>query len=160
RIETRISVSFEESGMDLQGIKLTWLGHSTFKLETPGGNKVVIDPWVSGNPATPADMKKFDGIDVMLCTHGHFDHIGDAVALAKEHDPICVGIFELCSFLERKGAKQTAPMNKGGSQMVHDLKVTMVHAQHSCGIEDEGQLIYGGEAAGYVLEFENGLKIY
>ena len=81
--------------MDLQGIKLTWLGHATFKIETPGGHIVIIDPWVSGNPSTPADMKKFDSVDALLCTHGHFDHIGDAVALAKEHNPIVVGIFEL-----------------------------------------------------------------
>jgi L-ascorbate metabolism protein UlaG (beta-lactamase superfamily) len=146
--------------MDLQGIKLTWLGHATFKVETPAGHTVLIDPWVSGNPSTPADMKKFASVDALLCTHGHFDHIGDAVTLAKEHDPIVVGIFELCTWMEKKGAKKTAPMNKGGSQMVFDMKVTMVHADHSCGITDGDQIVYGGEAAGYVIEFENGLKIY
>jgi L-ascorbate metabolism protein UlaG (beta-lactamase superfamily) len=145
---------------NLDGIKFTWLGHSTFKIETPGGNTVLIDPWVMGNPACPADKKKFDRIDTMLCTHGHFDHIGDAVTLAKEHDPIVVGIFELCTWMEKKGAKKTSPMNKGGSQMVLDMKVTMVHADHSCGITDGDQIVYGGEAAGYVIEFENGLKIY
>src|SRR5437763_14903957 len=146
--------------MDLQGIRLSWLVHATFKVETPAWHIIIIDPCVSGNPSTPADMKKFASVDALLCTHGHFDHIGDAVALAKEHNPIVVGIFELCTWIEKKGAKRIAPMNKGGSQMVLDMNVTMVHAQHSCGIEDDGQIIYGGEAAGYVIQFENGLKIY
>ena len=62
--------------------------------------------------------------------------------------------------MKKKGAKQIAPMNKGGSQTVGDIRVTMVHADHSCGIEDEGQIIYGGEACGYVIQFENNFKIY
>lgn len=146
--------------MNLQGIKLTWLGHSTFKIETPVGHTVLIDPWVMNNPACPERLKKFEAIDVMLCTHGHFDHIGDAVELAKKHNPTVVGIFELCTWMEKKGAKKTAPMNKGGSQQVGDIRVTMVHADHSCGILDGDQIIYGGEAVGYVIEFENGVKIY
>jgi len=146
--------------MKLNGIQLTWLGHSTFLIQTPGGKKVIIDPWVSGNPSTPADKKSFDKIDALLCTHGHGDHIGDAVELAKKHNPVAVGVYELAVWLQKKGAKQIAPMNKGGSQQVGDIRVTMVHADHSCGIEDEGQIIYGGEPCGYVIEFENGIKIY
>ena len=71
-----------------------------------------------------------------------------------------VGIPELCGWLGKKGVKQTAEMNKGGTQQVEDIKVTMVHADHSCGIQDGDQLIYGGEACGYVIEFENSIKIY
>lgn len=146
--------------MKLDGAKLTWLGHATFKLETPGGKTVLIDPWVAGNPACPEDQKSFQQIDAMLCTHAHFDHIGDAVALAKQHNPVVVGIYELCSWLQGKGVKQIAPMNKGGSQTVADIRVTMVHADHSCGIQDGDQILYGGEACGYVIGLENGLKIY
>src|SRR5262249_39467205 len=146
--------------MNLNGIKLTWLGHSTFSIETPGGNRIVIDPWVMGNPATPPEKKKFDKIDVMLCTHGHGDHIGDAVALAKQHNPKVVGVYELCMWMAKKGAQQIMPMNKGGSQAVGDVYVTMVHADHSCGIEDEGQIIYGGGAFGYLISFHHGGKIY
>jgi len=146
--------------MKLNGIKLTWLGHATFLIETPGGKKIIIDPWVMNNPATPADRKKIDHIDVMLCTHGHGDHIGDAVALEKQHKPKVVGVYELCMWMNKKGAQQIMPMNKGGSQEVGDIYVTMVHADHSCGIEDDGQMIYGGEACGYVIQFQNGVKIY
>lgn len=146
--------------MKLNGIKLTWLGHATFLIETPEGKKIIVDPWVINNPATPANKKNLEHIDVMLCTHGHGDHIGDAVELAKKHDPKVVGVYELCLWMNKKGAKQIMPMNKGGSQEIGDIYVTMVHADHSCGIEDEGQIIYGGEPCGYVIHFKNGLKIY
>jgi L-ascorbate metabolism protein UlaG (beta-lactamase superfamily) len=146
--------------MDLNGVKLTWLGHATFRLETPGGKTVLVDPWVTGNPLCPEKEKKIKKVDVLLCTHGHFDHIGDAVEIAKQHNPTVVGIFELCTWMEKKGAKKTSGMNKGGTQAVGDIKVTMVHADHSCGILDGDQIIYGGEACGFVVEFQNGLKIY
>ena len=146
--------------MDLKGVKLTWLGHATFRIETPAGKTVLVDPWVMGNPLCPEKEKKVNKVDVMLCTHGHFDHIGDAVELARQHNPTVVGIFELCAWLEKKGAKKTSPMNKGGTQAVGDIRVTMVHADHSCGIQDGDELVYGGEAVGYVVEFDNGVKIY
>ena len=146
--------------MNLNGIKITWLGHATFRIETPGGKIILIDPWVMGNPVCPTTERNVKKVDVMLCTHGHFDHIGDAVEIAKKHNPKVVGIPELCGWLAKKGVKQTAEMNKGGTQTVDDIKVTMVHADHSCGIKDGDEVVYGGEACGYVVEFANGVKIY
>ncbi len=146
--------------MNLKGIQLTWLGHATFRIETPAGKTIIIDPWIMSNPMTPDSEKQVRKVDVMLCTHGHGDHIGDAVEIAQRHEPQVVGIPELCGWLGKKGVKKIAMMNKGGTQTIGDIKITMVHADHSCGIQDGDQLIYGGEACGYVIEFENGVKIY
>jgi L-ascorbate metabolism protein UlaG (beta-lactamase superfamily) len=146
--------------MNLNGVNLTWLGHATFRIETPAGKTVIIDPWIMGNPMCPDSEKNVKKVDVLLCTHGHGDHIGDAVEIARKHNPIVVGIPELARWLGKKGAKQIAEMNKGGTQTVADIKVTMVHADHSCGIQDGDELIYGGEACGYVVEFSNGVKVY
>ena len=146
--------------MNLKGIKLTWLGHATFRIETPGGKTVILEPWVMNNPKCPDSEKQVKKVDVLLCTHGHGDHIGDAIEIARQHNPVVVGVPELCRWLGKKGVKQLAEMNKGGTQTVGDIKVTMVHANHSGGLQDGDQMIYGGGACGYVIEFSNGVKIY
>lgn len=139
----------------------TYIGHSTFKIKSPGGKTLIIDPWVMNNPVCPDELKNVDQLDIMAVTHAHFDHIGDAVAIGKEHQPKTVGIYETCVWLNSKGIENIAPMNKGGTQDVDGIKFTMVHADHSCGIQEEdGSIIYGGEAVGYVVEFENGFKVY
>jgi L-ascorbate metabolism protein UlaG (beta-lactamase superfamily) len=149
-------------GMSIvRGITVTWLGHSTFKITSVDGKILLIDPWLAGNPRCPQSERSQTNVDIMLCTHGHFDHIGDAVTTAKAASPTVVGIFELCAWMERKGVKNTEAMNKGGSMRLGDITVTMVHADHSCGItEDDGSIVYGGEAVGYVIEFENGFRLY
>jgi L-ascorbate metabolism protein UlaG (beta-lactamase superfamily) len=146
--------------MNLNGMKLTWLGHATFRLETPGGKTVIIDPFISDNPKCPESEKKVKKLDVLLCTHGHGDHLGDAVDLIKQHQPVVVGMPELCGWLAKKGAKHVSGMNKGGTQTVGDIRVTMVHANHSSGIEDGGGIVYAGAACGFVIEFDNGVTIY
>jgi L-ascorbate metabolism protein UlaG (beta-lactamase superfamily) len=146
--------------MNLNGIKITWLGHATFLVITPGGKKIILDPWVSGNPATPAASKSIDKLDYMLISHAHADHFADAVDLAKKHNPTVVAIYELCTYVQKKGARQIAPMNKGGTQQVGEIKVSMVSANHSNTIDDGGSSIPGGEPCGFVIEFTNGLKIY
>ena len=141
-------------------IQLTWLGHATFKIEFDG-QTTLIDPWVMNNPSCPDNLKTFDKIDTMLITHGHADHFADAVELAKKHSPTVVAIIETCSWLDAQGVENTRPMNKGGTQAVNGLKVTMVHANHSNGLtESDGSIVYGGDPAGYIIEFSNGYKIY
>ncbi len=142
------------------GIQLTWLGHSTFKI-VAHGQTLLIEPWVTNNPVCPNTLKTFDKIDVMLITHGHADHIGDAVTLAKKHAPTVVSIVEIAEWLGRKGVENTIGMNKGGTVTVGNIKVTMVSANHSSSFtEENGTTVYLGEPAGYVLEFANGYKIY
>ena len=143
-----------------RGFALTWLGHSTFKLVTRGARTVLIDPWVEGNPACPRDQRSFDKLDVMAITHGHGDHMADAVTLAKKYQPAVVCNYEISLYLGRKGVTNTVGMNKGGTVEAAGLKFTMVHAIHSSGIEDGGQVIYGGEAAGFVITLEDGTRIY
>jgi L-ascorbate metabolism protein UlaG (beta-lactamase superfamily) len=146
--------------MTLKGTHLTWLGHATFRIQTPGGKTVLIDPWVMNNPMCPEKEKTLPHVDVMLITHAHGDHIGDAVEVGTKHKPSTVAIPELARWLGKKGLDNLVEMNKGGTVKVADIKVTMVHADHSCGIQDGDQILYGGEAVGYVIEFEGGLKIY
>ena len=143
-----------------RGFALTWLGHSTFKLQTRGNKLVLLDPWIEGNPACPKEHKTFEKIDVMTISHGHGDHMGDAVTLAKKFKPVVVCNYEIHSYLQRKGVTTSSPMNKGGTQQAAGLGFTMVHATHSSGIEDGGQMIYGGEAAGLVITLEDGTRIY
>jgi L-ascorbate metabolism protein UlaG (beta-lactamase superfamily) len=140
-------------------MEICWLGHGTFQFRLSSGQVVVMDPWTEGNPAYPPGYE-IQRLDTLCVTHGHFDHIHDAVPLAKKFSPEVVGIYETCHWLESKGVENTLPMNKGGSQKAGDVTLTMTHAVHSCGILDEGKIIYGGEAAGYVMRFADGRVIY
>lgn len=140
--------------------KLTWLGHATFRITTASGKVILVDPWIQGNPATPEALKKVDHVDIMLITHGHFDHIADAVELGQKHKPQIVAIYETAVWLGSKGVPNTIGMNKGGTMRVGEIEVTMVNAIHSCGITDGDKIIYGGEAAGYVIRLPGGLNVY
>ena len=147
--------------MDLRGVRVTWLGHGTFKIASPSGKIILLDPWLQDNPACPDDQKHPGKLDVMLVTHGHFDHIGNAVTAAREGQPEqVIGSFEIGAWLEKQGVENATGMNKGGTIDLGWVKVTMVFADHTCGIIDGDQIIYGGEAAGYVLRFDNGLSLY
>ncbi len=140
-------------------VEITWLGHGTFQLGLESGETIVLDPWIDGNPAYPKEFE-IKRVDTIVISHGHFDHIHDAIPLAKKFSPQVVAIYETCHWLESKGVKNCCAMNKGGTQKVGELGLTMTHAIHSCGILDGDQIVYGGEAAGYILYLPDGRRIY
>ena len=145
----------------MPGVQLTWLGHATFRVDTPGGKRLYVDPWLS-NPKFPESEGEPERADVIAITHGHGDHIGEAVELGKRFAPKLVAIYELAHWLESQGFPNATElgMNKGGTVEVEGLKLSMTHAIHSSGMLGDGPPVYLGEPAGYVVEFENGTKIY
>jgi L-ascorbate metabolism protein UlaG (beta-lactamase superfamily) len=97
--------------LSTHGNKLTWMGHATFKITTVGGKVIVVDPWVQSNPMCPEVLKTFDRLDTLLISHGHFDHIADAVELAKKHSSTVVAIHETVIWLQSKGITTVSPMS-------------------------------------------------
>ncbi|MDI6767371.1 MAG: metal-dependent hydrolase [Bacteroidota bacterium] len=140
-------------------IDITWFGHSAFLIESPKGKRVLIDPWME-NPKAPASAKDISNIDLILLTHGHADHIGNTIAIAKRTNAKVFAIYEIYVHLTSQGVGTANGMNKGGTVDVDGIKITMVDAKHSSGVDFESKVIAGGEAAGYVVEFENGFKVY
>jgi len=134
-------------------VSFTWVGHGTWMARSAKGKQIIIDPWVMNNPAAPEALKKVESCDLMLITHGHFDHIHDALEIAKAHKPTIVSNFEITSWLGSKGVDQSTMIggNTGGTIEVDGIKVTLVHAEHSCGITDGDQIVYGGNACGLVI---------
>ncbi len=103
----------------LNGAKLTWFGHSTFLLETAAGTRIMLDPWLTGNPATPAELADPGDIDIIAVSHGHSDHTGDVIRLAAEKQPqAVVAMVELAGYFAAQGVENTVGMNKGGSNEI------------------------------------------
>lgn len=146
--------------MDLKGTEATWLGHGTFRFKTTEGKVVLVDPWVMNNPGCPDAEKNLEQLDLVLITHAHFDHIGDAVELGTKLQPQTFAIFETANWLGSKSVPNVTGMNKGGTAVSEGVSFTMTHAVHSCGILDGDQIIYGGEAGGYIIRFPGGLRVY
>lgn len=145
---------------NLQGVVLTWLGHSMVHVKTGKGTSILIDPFVEQNPTFPRKYIWPGEVDLILVSHGHFDHIADAVPLARKYRSRAVANFEIANWLASKGVKDTTGMNTGGSFRFEDVVLTMVEARHSSGIQDGKQSIYGGDPAGYVLTIDDGPVLY
>ncbi len=140
--------------------RITWLGHSTVLVQTPRGTNILIDPFIEQNPKYPKGFTLPATIQYILLTHGHGDHMSDAVPVAKSHGSTVVAIYELAAYVAGKGVTNTIGMNLGGSVQLDDVTATMVDAKHSAGAQDESGTHYVGVAAGFVLTVEGGPVLY
>jgi len=139
--------------------ELTWLGHASFRVDTPGGKRIYVDPWLNGNPKCPESELQPERCDLILLTHGHGDHVGDTVAIHERFGCSVVALLELRGWLEGKGVQANAAHepNKGGTVGWEGVKATLTDANHSSSTPDGA---YAGEPTGIVLEVEDGFKIY
>ena len=137
---------------------LTWLGHATVLLTTQSGTRIVFDPWLDGNPKCEVSVSDLGGVDVIVVTHGHFDHIGSVVPLASATGATVICVPEMAAYFSSMGVANVVEMNKGGTVRVADVAVTMVTADHSCGVGvGEGEPnVYGGNPVGFVIGLPNG----
>lgn len=130
-----------------------WLGHSAFKLESAQGSHILIDPFLKNNPTTPDKWKQPSEADYILLTHGHADHVGETIDIAKRTGCKVVSIVELSGLLKKHGLPedQAVEFNKGGTVELADFQVTMVSANHSSSYQGE----YAGDPAGLILRFDD-----
>lgn len=143
---------------------ITWYGHACVEIKLAGGKIALIDPWF-GNPSSPKAADAVERCDLLLVTHGHGDHMGDAVALASRLRPAWPCIHEMSLWLARRlpgGSDQVTGMNKGGTVEAAGFKVTMTGADHSAGDWNPGgeTTLYLGEPVGFVLELPSGYRVY
>jgi L-ascorbate metabolism protein UlaG (beta-lactamase superfamily) len=138
---------------------LTWLGHASFRIDTPGGKRIYVDPWLDGNPKCPDSEREPERIDVIAVTHGHSDHVGNTVELAKRFSPEIVAQVELKGWLGKQGAPvgDMPGPNKGGTVEAAGVSFTLVNAFHSSS-SDAGD--YLGESCGIVVGLEDGKRLY
>ncbi len=143
------------------GLEIRWLGHAAFRVKTPGGKIVYIDPWLE-NPVAPADAKLTDKADLILLTHGHFDHVGNTLELASQFNSKVISNFEISVYLKSKGLPDdnVIGMNASGSFEIFGMTLTMVPAIHSSGISDGEKMVEGGTAAGFIIKLEDGYTLY
>ncbi|NBV30938.1 MAG: metal-dependent hydrolase [Bacteroidetes bacterium] len=139
-------------------VQIWWLGHSAFRLTSPNGHVIYVDPFLSQNPAAREEDKHPGQADFILLTHGHEDHVGDTLEIAKETGCKVVAQVELCGLLKKHGlpADQAVEFNKGGTVHFDDFSVTLVSANHSSSFGGE----YAGEAGGLVISFDEDICFY
>jgi L-ascorbate metabolism protein UlaG (beta-lactamase superfamily) len=140
-------------------VDLTYLGQSTFRFTTPEGRRVLVDPWTVSNPLCPDDARDQPEADLILVTHGHHDHLGDLVAEAAKGAPTVVAVVELGKWLIGRGVRRVQTMNLGGIVELAGVTIAMTPAAHSSSVDDD-PFANVGPAAGFVLGFTNGARIY
>ena len=146
--------------MTTQKLSITWYGHSTFVITTPGGKRIVTDPWLEHNPMCPPGMKKITKADLVLLSHGHADHSSDVASVSRATGAPVVAVYELALWLERKGLQNIQGMGIGGTLPVVGLEVTMVPAVHTSSVVENDTNVYLGEPAGFVVRLEDGTAFY
>ena len=141
-------------------MKITWLGHSGFRIETAGA-VLLIDPWLTGNPVFPEDRRAeaIAGATHVLVSHGHGDHSGDAVGIAKETGAVILGIYDLVGWWAQTEGVEVVGFNKGGTVAAGDARVTMVNAVHSSSVGGAQGPVYAGAESGFMIAAE-GHTIY
>ena len=145
----------------MAGVKLTWLGHSAFRVEAPSGRRLYVDPWL-GNPKCPEDEREPERVDLIALTHGHDDHLGETVELARRFECPVYAQVELRGWLVSQGLPEepTQAMNQGGTVDADGITITMTDANHSSSIFENGAPVYLGEPAGLVIGVEDAARIY
>jgi L-ascorbate metabolism protein UlaG (beta-lactamase superfamily) len=143
-----------------QKLSITWYGHSTFVITTPGGKRIVTDPFLESNPVCPPNMKKITAADVILVSHGHADHTSDVPAVSRATKAPIVAIYELASWFERKGLVNAQGMSIGGTVNVAGLRISMVPAIHSSSVVENDTTVYLGAPAGFVVQMEDERSFY
>jgi len=141
-----------------RNVSITFYGHAAFKLEGLGVS-VLIDPWLH-NPLLDTPVSQVGKVDYILVTHGHGDHVGDTVEVAKATGAQVVAIHELSLLLANQGVARVVGMNKGGTFKTNGLEITLTQAVHSSTTEEEGRLIPAGDPGGFVVKFPNGFTAY
>ena len=141
------------------GTSVTFLGHAAFRLRSPEGVEVVVDPWTHGNPLCPPSLRELGQVDLALVTHGHHDHVGDLFSIVAKTGPRVVAVAELGHWMRRRGLHRVQTMNLGGVLELDGVEVVMTPAAHSSSIDDE-PAVNAGVAAGFVLGFSDGLRVY
>ncbi len=138
-------------------MNVKYLGHSVVLIESKG-KRLIIDPFISGNPQSPISVKELPKIDYVVVTHGHGDHVGDTVEIAKRDSAIVISNFELCNYLQSKGV-QTHPMHIGGAFTFDIGRIKLTPAFHGSSISEGDQIIYAGMPAGVLID-SDGKKVY
>jgi len=149
-------------------MKIKWLGHAAFKIISEKGIVIYIDPWIEGNPSCPIKLEDINEADIVCVTHGHNDHLGNALEIVKKTGAKLVGSPEMCHYAEKHGIaynQESISMNIGGKIVEKGITIHATHSVHVSAIygeewRDNQEMIANGSSMGFVIEAEDGIRIY